>query len=273
MHVDALWSAMQSNTELFAPVLHYVKEIGRVLRLPNPEKSTLSASAEKIGAFYSDYGGAKSSPGFFYVPPGEISNTRTTATDVCELITKLTELPDDQFVACFRPQPRIDKGSRPKPHPKDVAQVCRNGHLVLGSLREFPQFRKSFCEDCGEPTIEQCQTCSWPIAGVGPDSWMSGSGPYKPPKYCGECGNPFPWTERALAAAREYADDLDQLSPDERTALKGTFPDLTIDTARTPLAASRFRKFIDKIGPVAGAVLQKIVETIATEAAKKSIGL
>ena len=102
---------------------------------------------------------------------------------------------------------------------------------------------------------------------------MGGGGPYKPPKYCGECGKPFPWTETALAAASEYADDLDQLSSEEKAALKGTFADLTVDTVRTPLAASRFKKFMIKVGPVAGAVLQKIVETVATEAAKKSIGL
>jgi hypothetical protein len=34
---------------------------------------------------------------------------------------------------------------------------------------------------------------------------------------------------------------------------------------RTPLAASRFRKFITKVGPVAGDVLQKLVVAVATE--------
>lgn len=160
-----------------------------------------------------------------------------------------------------------------KPLPEHVAQVCRNGHLVLGSLKSFPQFKKAFCEKCGAATIDQCQACNWPIAGIGPNSWMGGGGPFEPPRYCGECGKPFPWTEMTLAAAKEYTDELDQLSPDEKATLKGTFDDLTSDTARTPLAASRFKKFIHKIGPVAGGVLQKIVETIATEAAKKSMGL
>jgi hypothetical protein len=144
---------------------------------------------------------------------------------------------------------------------------------VLGSLQRFPQFRKGFCEDCGAPTVDQCQKCAWPIAGVGPDAWTAGTGPYRPPRYCGECGSPFPWTETALAAAREYTDDLDQLSNDEKASLKETFGDLTVDTVRTPLAVSRFKKFVTKVGPVAGDVLRKIVETIATEAAKKSIGL
>src|ERR1700730_14286449 len=84
-----------------------------------------------------------------------------------------------------------------KPPPEDVAQICRNGHVVLSSIQRFPQFRKSFCEDCGAPTIDQCQTCSWPIAGTCSDWWMAGE-PYKPPRYCGECGKTFPWTETAL---------------------------------------------------------------------------
>jgi hypothetical protein len=160
-----------------------------------------------------------------------------------------------------------------KPHPKDVAQICRNGHLILGSLNRFPQFRKSFCTDCGAATINECQTCHWPIEGIGDSAWMGGGGPYRPPKFCEECGTPFPWTETALSAAKEYTDDLDQLSVEEKTALKGTFDDLTSDTPRTPVAANRFKKFIAKVGPVAGGVLQKIVETVATEAAKRSMGL
>jgi hypothetical protein len=274
LHADALLSAMQNDKELFAPLIHYVKELARALRRPTTEvkKSLFVVSAEKIRAFYSDYSNANSSPGFLYIPPGEIASTRTTADDICGLIAKLTALPDDQFAACLRP-PITQQYSGRKPPPEHIAQICRNGHLVLSSLHDFPQFRKTFCEDCGAATIEQCQTCSWPITGLGPHSWMGGGGAYKPPRYCGECGKPFPWTETALEAAREYADDLDQLSSEEKAKLKATFDDLTIDTIRTPLAANRFKKFMTKVGPAAGGVLQKILEAVATEAAKKSMGL
>jgi hypothetical protein len=266
---------MQTNTELFAPVIHYVKELGRALRLPSSQvdKALFITPVEKIRAFYADYGEADSGPGFLYIPPGEVSGTRATVDDIGTLISKLTVLPDDQFAACFRPQRSPHQKAGQKPHPEHVAQICLNGHLVLGSIQDFPQFRKSFCEDCGSPTIEQCQTCSWPIAGIGPHAWMGGGGPYRPPRYCGECGKPFPWTETALKAAKEFAEELDQLTVEEKATLKTTVDDLTTDTARTPLAASRFKNFLTKIGPHAGAVLQKIVETVATEAAKKSIGL
>ena len=55
---------------------------------------------------------------------------------------------------------------------------------------------------------------------------------YQPPNFCGQCGGAFPWTERALAAAREYTDDLEELSVEEKASLKGTFTDLTANTPR-----------------------------------------
>jgi hypothetical protein len=121
--------------------------------------------------------------------------------------------------------------------------------------------------------IEGCHSCGWPIAGPGPHSWMAGTGPFRPPKYCGQCGHPFPWTETALEAAKEYTDDLEQLTAAEKILFKETLDDLTRDTPRTPLAANRFKRLLNKIGPVAGSVLQKLMETVVTEAVKKSMGL
>jgi hypothetical protein len=85
-------------------------------------------------------------------------------------------------------------------------------------------------------------------------------------------GKPFPWTESALFAGGEYTDNLD-LNPEEKDALKSTFEDLASDTPRTPLAASRFKLFVTKVGPEAGRVLQQIVVSVMTEAAKKAAGL
>ena len=122
----------------------------------------------------------------------------------------------------------------------------------------------AFCTTCGASNISTCQHCQAPI---GPQHAGSRPG------YCGSCGKPFPWTETALSAAREYADELDQLTPEEKTMLKGTFDDLTADSARTPLAATRFKRFMSKIGPSAAGIFGKIVETVVTEAAKKMMGI
>jgi hypothetical protein len=159
-----------------------------------------------------------------------------------------------------------------KTRPEDVAQICKGGHVIATSLKVSPHLRKPFCERCGSATVTQCQTCGWPIAGKGYAPFGDG-GPYELPKYRAECGKSYPWTERGLSAAKEYTDDLDQLSAEEKTTLKASFDDLTSDTARTPMAAKRFKKLLSKIGPAAGDTLKQIIVSVASEAAKKLIGL
>jgi hypothetical protein len=130
---------------------------------------------------------------------------------------------------------------------------------------EAPKQLPAFCTTCGASNISACQRCQTLIE---VQKYPGGK-----PGYCGGCGAAFPWTETALSAAKEYTDELDQLSPEEKTTLKGTFADLASDTARMPLAASRFKMIMKKIGPNAEGVLRKIIETLATEAAKKAVGL
>lgn len=74
-------------------------------------------------------------------------------------------------------------------------------------------------------------------------------------------------------AAREYTDALDQLSDEEKTSLKGTFKDLASDSVRTPVAATRFRRFIEKISPDAARGLLQIIVSLATDEAKRQLGL
>lgn len=95
-------------------------------------------------------------------------------------------------------------------------------------------------------------------------------GGFEVPAYCQHCGKSFPWTDAALNAAKEYADELD-LNGDEKEKLKSSIDDLTSDTARTPLAASRFKKLMSKITPEAGKALLQIVVSVATEEAKKKL--
>lgn len=94
---------------------------------------------------------------------------------------------------------------------------------------------------------------------------------YKP-AYCGRCGKAYSWTQTALAAAKEYADEL-ELSDDDKAKLKAIFDDLTVDTPRTEMAAHRFKSVMRRIGPAAADVLTKIMVNVATEAAKKGMGM
>jgi hypothetical protein len=129
---------------------------------------------------------------------------------------------------------------------------------------EDPHSLPAFCSKCGAANISDCQHCG---AAIKPR--LQGD----IPSYCGRCGQPFPWTEHALSAANEFTDELSELTTEDKVTLKSTFIDLTSDTARTPVAATRFRKFMKKIGPGAADVLTKTLVSVSTEAAKKLMGL
>ena len=97
--------------------------------------------------------------------------------------------------------------------------------------------------------------------------------PFVIPPYCPHCGKQFPWVESAVGAAEEFADELDALDAVEKAELKASVPDLISNTPRTPLALSRFKKLISKIGPAAASSLTQILVSVLTEEAKKQLGL
>ncbi len=160
-----------------------------------------------------------------------------------------------------------------KRKPEHVAQVCEKGHVVVVSIGDHPNFQSPFCEECGSSTITSCKKCDWPIGGRGPFAWMADSGPYQPPKFCGECGAAFPWTQAVVDAARSLTDEQDALTAEEKVAMKTSIDQMTSDTALTPVAASKFNTLARKIGPQAGEMLKSLVLAIATGEAKRHLGL
>jgi hypothetical protein len=67
------------------------------------------------------------------------------------------------------------------------------------------------------------------------------------------------------------ADELDDLTPQEREVLKGSLDDLVADTPRTALAATRFKKVVARAGPVVAEGLKELLIGVVTESAKKMI--
>lgn len=158
-------------------------------------------------------------------------------------------------------------------------RYCTNGHRVAIVDLTSPVFlfnenltpddvgaQHEYCQKCGAKVLRNCQHCTANID-------IDDSVPVFRPSYCGECGKAFPWTESALAAAREYADELDDLDAEEKAGLKATFDDLTSETPRTELALSRFKKYVAKVAPEAGKAITKIVVEVATGEVKRQLGL
>ena len=152
-----------------------------------------------------------------------------------------------------------------------TAQVCINGHMIVSDLEQSPERSSKFCGKCGAETISACPKCGERIRGIyfARGALTVASVPVR--SFCHECGNAYPWTEAKLSAAREMADELDELSDEEKEQLKGSFDDLVRDTPRTEVAATRFKKLMAKVGKEAAKSMRDILVDIASETAKKAI--
>ena len=91
------------------------------------------------------------------------------------------------------------------------------------------------------------------------------------PTFCPDCGNPYPWTEAKLKAAKEWVDERDELSLEEQEMLKKDFDDIIRDTPQTEVAANRVKRLITKAGKPATEAFRRLFVDIVSEAAKKMI--
>lgn len=129
----------------------------------------------------------------------------------------------------------------------DVAQICMNGHVITDMALRGPQHRKKFCDKCGEPTVMQCAECGAQIRGDYYVPSVIGGSRFDSPLYCHSCGKPYPWTTRRLENADELIDIADQLTDEERAALKRELPNLLVDGPRTQVATVRTRQLLAKV--------------------------
>lgn len=150
----------------------------------------------------------------------------------------------------------------------DTAQICLNGHVVNQMTKRYPEQNQKFCDKCGAQTITECSYCKIPIRGH-LHAEHNYDFNYTPPRFCHNCGKPYPWTELKLKAAQELIDEAEKLTDTERTILKQSIDDLVKGTPNTQVAALRFKKYATKAGDVILGGLRDIMVDIASETAKK----
>jgi hypothetical protein len=158
----------------------------------------------------------------------------------------------------------------------DIAQVCLNGHSINSRTVSNPEHNKDFCIQCGSETITTCQQCGVPIKGYyhlhrGMRLWSTHGDHFSRPSFCEGCGRPFPWTEEALKAAQDLADEVGSLSREEKELLRKSLNDIVRDTPQTAVASARFKRLAAKGGKEAAEGFKQILISIATETAKKMI--
>jgi hypothetical protein len=161
----------------------------------------------------------------------------------------------------------------PRRHDKDfdshdAAQICVNGHYILGFYHDSPGFRQKYCRHCGALTIFKCEHCDAEITGH-----YRNTAPIRlreeVPAHCHNCGRPYPWIAAKIHAAKAMADELDGLTDAERILLKASIDDIAANTPMTEVAVVRVKKVMPKIGGAIGEAFRKLIVDVSSETAAK----
>ena len=151
------------------------------------------------------------------------------------------------------------------------AAICKNGHVETGDISSYSGGR--FCKKCGEEIINSCPNCGTAIQGEYYEPSVICFLPYIPPSYCHNCGQPYPWTTARIEAAKMLIEDMDELSDEEKKKMSESIDKIISDTPYTEVASNRIKKYLLKAGKETASVFRDILVNIASDAAKKYLGL
>ncbi len=151
------------------------------------------------------------------------------------------------------------------------AQVCVNGHVVNDWTEAFPEKLENYCHICGAKTIMNCQKCSASIRGFHHVPGVISLSHYVTPRFCHNCGEPFPWTESRLKAAKELVGEATMLSSTEKEELSMSIEDMVMDTPNAQVATVRYKRLITKAGQTIANGARDIIVDIVSESIKKAL--
>ena len=154
-----------------------------------------------------------------------------------------------------------------------TAAICKNGHIVTSDISNGLQ--STFCKQCGMEVISQCQnnTCNAAIQGKYEVPGVINLCKRTSPSYCHACGKPYPWTEKKIQAAKMLVEDMDELSQEDKKKLSENIDNIITDTPLTEVSANRIKKGLMKVSKETAKAFRDILVSIASEVAKKSLGL
>lgn len=149
--------------------------------------------------------------------------------------------------------------------------VCENGHVLTDRLENSARDDK-FCDKCGARAISKCPTCNANIRGDIKDSGVLVLGYTTPaPKYCPECGAPFPWTVSTIEALKEIAELDDELTSEDVETLTESAGETLSETPRTKVAALKIKKVLEKAGKETAKAMRDLLVDVVAETAKRTI--
>jgi hypothetical protein len=92
------------------------------------------------------------------------------------------------------------------------------------------------------------------------------------PSYCYNCGAAYPWQQSAIDNLKEIFKES-ELSAEDVAIAEATLPDVLQDTPRTESASLKLRGIMGKLGKPLYDISIKVITDIASETAKKTLGL
>jgi hypothetical protein len=92
------------------------------------------------------------------------------------------------------------------------------------------------------------------------------------PKHCIKCGGAYPWQEAAIQNLAEVLRE-GGLSEEDVAKAESSLPDVIADTPKTEGASLRLKRLLGTLGKPAYDIAVKVISDIASETAKKTMGL
>lgn len=153
-----------------------------------------------------------------------------------------------------------------------VGQACLNGHAITDDVSSG--LASEFCSQCGAGTIQKCPDCETFIRGHFHVEGVIGLGSvWTPPNHCHACGKPYPWTQAKLDAAKEMAEAIEELTEHERDVIAELMPHIIEETPRTKPAGFKLAAIVGKLSGPAKEAFKGLLNEIAIDAGKSSLGL
>ncbi len=153
----------------------------------------------------------------------------------------------------------------------DTAQICMNGHVISSMASTYTENQKKLCSECGEETIMSCLSCNSFIKGYYEVPGVIGFYDFEKPKFCENCGTPFPWTVKYQNAANELIDLSETLSEQEKEDFKNSVTNLIKSSASSNVAQLKLKKYVSKAGTEIAKGMREILVDVVSETVKKSI--
>lgn len=91
------------------------------------------------------------------------------------------------------------------------------------------------------------------------------------PKYCVNCGAPYPWQASAIENLTEIVHESN-LNSQDLEDFDRALPDVLRESPRTETASLKVKRILGKMGKPLYEVAIKVVSDIASETAKKILG-